>query len=76
MALPSRTNQRAILHFEGVKSAFYVWMNGKKVRYSQNPMSPAEFDVTDLIPEGENRLAVVYIGGATAVIWKIRIYGG
>lgn len=51
-------HQRAILHFEGVKSAFYVWLNGKKVGYSQNPMSPAEFDVTDMIREGKNRLAV------------------
>ena len=57
-ALPSQRNQRAILHFEGVKSAFYVWLNGQKVGYSQNSMSPAEFDVTDLLREGENRLAV------------------
>ena len=35
-----------ILHFGGVHSAMYVWINGKKVGYSQNSMSPAEFDVT------------------------------
>ena len=47
-----------ILHFGGVKSAMYVWINGKKVGYSQNAMSPAEFDVTSYLREGENRLAV------------------
>lgn len=51
-------NKQLILHFGGVKSAMYVWINGKKVGYSQNSMSPAEFDVTDLLHEGNNRLAV------------------
>ena len=47
-----------ILHFGGVHSAMYVWINGKKVGYSQNSMSPAEFDVTSFVHEGSNRLAV------------------
>ena len=47
-----------ILHFGGVHSAFYVWMNGQKVGYSQNSMSPAEFDVTKYMREGKNKLAV------------------
>ena len=47
-----------ILHFGGVKSAMYVWINGKQVGYSQNSMSPAEFDVTKYLHEGDNRLAV------------------
>jgi len=46
------------LHFEGVKSAMYVWVNGKKVGYSQNSMSPAEFDITHAVQEGMNLLAV------------------
>ncbi len=50
--------QNLILHFGGVHSAFYVWVNGKKVGYSQNSMSPAEFDVTSHLREGKNRLAV------------------
>lgn len=49
---------RNILHFGGVHSAFYVWLNGQKVGYSQNSMSPAEFDITDYIKDGTNRLAV------------------
>lgn len=47
-----------ILHFGGVKSAFYVWVNGEKVGYSQNSMSPSEFDISPFIKEGRNRLAV------------------
>jgi beta-galactosidase len=47
-----------ILHFGGVHSAMYVWINGKKVGYSQNSMSPAEFDVTSYLREGMNKLAV------------------
>ena len=47
-----------ILHFGGVHSAFYVWINGQRVGYSQNSMSPAEFDVTGFLHEGRNRLAV------------------
>ena len=50
--------QNIILHFGGVKSAFYVWVNGQQVGYSQNSMSPAEFDITRYAREGQNRLAV------------------
>ena len=47
-----------ILHFGGVHSAMYVWINGQRVGYSQNSMSPAEFDVTKYLKVGRNRLAV------------------
>ena len=47
-----------ILHFGGVHSAFYVWVNGQKVGYSQNSMSPAEFDITKYVRKGKNKLAV------------------
>ena len=51
-------SKNLILHFGGVHSAMYVWVNGRKVGYSQNSMSPAEFDVTGYLREGNNRLAV------------------
>jgi beta-galactosidase len=51
-------DQRIILHFGGVSSAFYVWVNGELVGYSQGSRLPAEFDVTDVVKSGENRLAV------------------
>ena len=50
--------QNLILHFGGVHSAMYVWINGQKVGYSQNSMSPAEFDVTKYMRKGRNKLAV------------------
>jgi beta-galactosidase len=50
--------KKLILHFGGVHSAMYVWVNGQKVGYSQNSMSPAEFDVTKYMHEGRNKLAV------------------
>ena len=51
-------SQNLILHFGGVHSAMYVWVNGQKVGYSQNSMSPAEFDITKYVREGQNKLAV------------------
>ncbi|GED57148.1 beta-galactosidase subunit alpha [Brevibacillus formosus] len=51
-------NQQVILRFEGVDSAFHVWLNGKEVGYSQGSRLPSEFDVTELLQGGRNRLAV------------------
>jgi beta-galactosidase len=51
-------SKNLILHFGGVHSAMYVWVNGQKVGYSQNSMSPAEFDVTKYLRKGKNKLAV------------------
>ena len=50
--------QNLILHFGGVHSAMYLWVNGQKVGYSQNSMSPAEFDVTRYMRVGRNKIAV------------------
>ncbi|MFR9554232.1 MAG: glycoside hydrolase family 2 TIM barrel-domain containing protein [Rikenellaceae bacterium] len=47
-----------ILHFGGVTSAFYVWVNGEMVGYSQDSCLAAEFDVTNYVKEGRNRVAV------------------
>ena len=52
------SNQSVILHFGGVSSAFYVWVNGKKVGYSQDSRLAAEFDITDYVSTGKNRVAV------------------
>ena len=51
-------SKNLILHFGGVHSAMYLWVNGQRVGYSQNSMSPAEFDVTAFLREGRNKLAV------------------
>ncbi|MFH2000424.1 MAG: sugar-binding domain-containing protein [Planctomycetota bacterium] len=47
-----------MLHFGAVRSAFYLWVNGQKVGYSQDAKTPAEFDITAYLQEGENLLAV------------------
>ncbi|MFA9390966.1 MAG: glycoside hydrolase family 2 TIM barrel-domain containing protein [Prolixibacteraceae bacterium] len=52
---------RTILHFAGVQSACYVYVNGKEVGYSEGSMTPAEFDVTSFIKEKNNLLAVKVI---------------
>ncbi len=58
-SLPTQWNDhRIILHFGGVSSAMYVWVNGKKVGYSQDSRLPAEFDITNYVQSGENTLAV------------------
>lgn len=44
--------------FEGVESAFYVWLNGDFVGYSEDTFTPATFDLTPYLIEGENNLAV------------------
>lgn len=46
------------LHFEGVESAFYVWINGRQVGYSQGSRTPAEFNVTEFLVRGVNQIAV------------------
>lgn len=57
--VPESWNNRLVfLNFGGVLSAMYVWVNGQKVGYSENSMSPAEFDITNYIRKGENKLAV------------------
>ena len=49
---------RVILHFGGVYSGHQVWVNGKEAGYSEDSCLPSEFDITDLVKEGENTLAV------------------
>jgi beta-galactosidase len=46
------------IHFEGVQSAFYLWVNGEKVGYSQGSRTAAEFDITPYLKPGSNQLAV------------------
>jgi beta-galactosidase len=50
--------RRTFLVFGGVSSAFYVWVNGEKVGYSEDSRLPSEFDVTKYLEPGENVLAV------------------
>ena len=49
---------QTFLRFEGVMSAFYVWVNGHRAGYSQGSMEPSEFNITPYIKKGKNQIAV------------------
>ena len=51
----------AHLNFEGIDSCFYVWLNGRYVGYSQVSHSTSEFDITEFIRNGSNRLCVLVL---------------
>ena len=51
-------NKQTFISFQGVETAFYVWVNGKFVGYSEDTFTPSEFDITDYLKIGENKLAV------------------
>ncbi len=50
--------RRIFIHFGAVKSAFYIWVNGHQVGYSQDSKTPAEWEITGFVRPGENRLAL------------------
>ena len=51
-------DRETFIHFGAVKSAFYIWINGVEVGYSQGSMTPAEFNITEYLVAGENIVAV------------------
>lgn len=57
--LPKDWNdKRVVIHLGAVKSAFYIWVNGQKVGYSEGSKTPAEFDVTPYVKPGKNNVAL------------------
>lgn len=57
--VPADWNGKQVtLHFDGVSSAFYCWLNGRLVGFHKGSRVPAEFDVTPYLQPGENSLAV------------------
>ncbi|MBN1997378.1 DUF4981 domain-containing protein [candidate division KSB1 bacterium] len=60
--VPANWGGRQIfLHFDGVKSCAFVWLNGEYVGYDQGGMTPAEYNITKLVQPGKNTLAVQVI---------------
>lgn len=57
----SWAGKSVFLHFNGVYSAFHVWVNGKKVGYSQGANNDSEFDITKYVRKGRNTVAVEVI---------------
>ena len=49
--------RRITITFEGAESALYVWVNGRFIGYSEDSFTPAEFDITEALQPGENRIA-------------------
>ncbi|MWV46787.1 DUF4981 domain-containing protein [Paenibacillus sp. HJL G12] len=57
--LPARFHDQPVyISFQGVESAFYVWLNGQFVGYSEDSFTPSEFDLTPFMQKGMNKLAV------------------
>ncbi|MFC0300544.1 glycoside hydrolase family 2 TIM barrel-domain containing protein [Virgibacillus soli] len=57
--IPDRmVDQPLFISFQGVETAFFVWLNGQFVGYSEDSFTPADFDLTPFIHSGENKLAV------------------
>ncbi len=58
-AVAADWNEReTFIHFDGVESAFYIWVNGRKVGYSEGSYTAAEFNITSFLKPGMNKLAV------------------
>ena len=53
----TENGRRVFISFEGVDSAFYCWVNGQRVGYSQDSRLPAEFDITEVLVPGKNFVA-------------------
>jgi beta-galactosidase len=54
----SWSGRQVFLHFGGIKSAGYIWVNGRELGYTQGSKTPAEFNVTPFLRDGNNILAV------------------
>ncbi len=55
---PDWQGRRVFIHFDGVDSAFYLWVNGTRIGFSKDSRTPAEFDITDFVRAGMNQIAV------------------
>lgn len=55
---PSWKDREIFLSFQGVSSAFYVWINGQYVGYSEDSFTPKDFDITSFLHEGNNSISV------------------
>ena len=51
-------DNKVIINFNGVESAFALWINGDFVGYSEDSFTPSEFDITDYIVDGKNKVAL------------------
>ncbi|MFD1465839.1 glycoside hydrolase family 2 TIM barrel-domain containing protein [Lapidilactobacillus mulanensis] len=67
--LQKQADRRYFLRFEGVDNAFFVWVNGQQVGFYKGSRTAAEFDITDVLNNGRNRIGVqVYQWSASSYI--------
>ena len=60
--VPERFEGRGVfINFDGVESAYYLWINGQPVGYSQDSKLPSQFEITDYLSSGENLIALVVL---------------
>ena len=62
----SLKNKRIFISFQGVETAFYVWLNGEFIGYSEDSFTPSEFELTPFIRESNNKLAVAVFKRSSA----------
>jgi|SRR5579872_5076367 len=60
------SGRRIYIHFGSVRTVFYLWVNGKRIGYSEDSRLPAEFDITDAVRPGQNKLALQVLQWADA----------
>lgn len=57
--LPADWNKESVyISFQGVESAFYLWINGKYIGYSEDSFTPSEFNISDFLVDGENVISL------------------
>lgn len=71
----SLLDKNIILSFQGVEVAFYVWVNGEFVGYSEDTFTPSEFDITDFVQEKTINLQWKYTKEVAQAGLRIRIFG-
>ena len=67
--------RRVVLCCEGVISFYYVWVNGKLLGYNQGSKTAAEWDITDVLNEGENVVALEVYRWSSGAYLNVRICG-
>lgn len=64
--------RQIFISFQGVESAFYLWINGQQVGYSEDSYTPADFNITPISTRVKTPSPSRYTAGRTAVTWRTR----
>ncbi|MBR6388779.1 MAG: discoidin domain-containing protein [Opitutales bacterium] len=64
--------RRTIIRFNGVRTGFFLYVNGQKVGYSEDSFTPAEFDITKFLKDGKNSIAVEVFKNTTGAYFEMQ----